>query len=144
MTHATLLQSSTRILAALTLGLAACGPATAPPARDHCARRGSHDCAGCRAEPTTAPPRPPPTAAPAAAANRPPRPPPRRTTAPAAAAKPTTAPAAAAPAARQALPADAAPADQQVFVSLRQHRRLHHARLLAVGLQARRRRSPTC
>src|SRR5438874_290817 len=90
------LRSSASLLAALTLGLAACGPGAAPAA-------------------TTAPAAPAaaPTVAPAAA-----------TTAPTAAAKPTTAPAAAAttapaaaPAAPQALPPDAAPPDQQVFIT---------------------------
>src|SRR5438270_447628 len=65
------------------------------------------------AAPTTAPAAAPkPTAAPTAATAA-------ATTAPAAAAKPTTAPTAAptaAPAAAQALPADAAPPDQQVYI----------------------------
>src|SRR5216684_248882 len=92
MTHT--LRSPASLLAALTLLGAACGPGAAPAA------------------PTTAPAAAP-TAAPAAKPTTAPAAAP--TTAPAAAAKPTTAPAAA-PAAPQAIPADAAPPDQQVLV----------------------------
>ena len=98
-----MIRSSLRfaMLALVSLGLAACGPA-APPAAPTSAPA---------AAPTTAPAAKP-TTAPAAAATTAPAAAP--TTAPAAAAKPTTAPAAAA--APQAAPADAAPAEQQVLV----------------------------
>jgi ABC-type oligopeptide transport system substrate-binding subunit len=99
MTYASL-RSATRLMAALTLALAACAPAT--PA--------TPTSAPAAPPPTTAPAKP--TAAPAAAATTAPAP--GATTAPApAAAKPTTAPAAAA---APAPPTDAAPPEQQVLV----------------------------
>src|SRR5882762_10273753 len=101
MTHT--LRSSASLLAALTLLGAACGPGAAPAAPT--TAPAAAPTAAPAAKPTTAPAAAP-TTAPAAAP----------TTAPAAAAKPTTAPAAA-PAAPQAIPADAAPPDQQVLVS---------------------------
>jgi len=108
MTHT--LRSSASLLAALTLLGAACGPGAAPAAPT--TAPAAAPTAAPAAKPTTAPAAAPTTAAAAkpttAAAAAP-------TTAPAAAAKPTTAPAAA-PAAPQAIPADAAPPDQQVLV----------------------------
>jgi ABC-type oligopeptide transport system substrate-binding subunit len=101
------LRTASNLVAALTLGLAACGPATAPPAAT--TAPAAAPTAAPAAKPTTAPAAAP-TTAPAAAA----------TTAPAAtaapAAKPTTAPAAAPTTAPAAIPADAAPPDQQVLV----------------------------
>ncbi len=108
MTHT--LRSPASLLAALTLLGAACGPGAAPAAPT--TAPAAAPTAAPAAKPTTAPAAAPTTAAAAkpttAAAAAP-------TTAPAAAAKPTTAPAAA-PAAPQAIPADAAPPDQQVLV----------------------------
>ena len=109
MTYASL-RSATTILAALTLGLSACGPAAPPPATS--APAAATTAPAAAAKPTTAPAAAA-TTAPAAAATTAPAA--AATTAPAAAAKPTTAPAAAA-AAPATLPADAAPPDQQVYV----------------------------
>jgi len=110
MTHTTL-RSSASLMAALTLGLAACGPGAAPaspttaPAAAPTAAPAAKPTTAPAAAPTAAPAAKPTTAAAAAP-----------TTAPAAPAKPTTAPAAA-PAAPQAIPADAAPPEQQILVS---------------------------
>ena len=97
MTHSTL-RSSASLMAALTLGLAACGPGAATPPAATTAPAAAPTAAP---KPTTAPAAAPTAAAAAAPTTAP-------TTAPAAAAKPTSAPA--------ALPADAAPPEQQVYV----------------------------
>jgi ABC-type oligopeptide transport system substrate-binding subunit len=97
----------TAVLALITAGVVACGPAAAPPAPP------PTSAPAPAAQPTTAPAAKP-TTAPAAAPTTAPAAAP--TTAPAAAAKPTEAPKPAAPAAAAA-PADAAPADQQVLVT---------------------------
>jgi len=97
----------TAVLALITAGVVACGPAAAPPAP------APTSAPAPAAQPTTAPAAKP-TTAPAAAATTAPAA--AATTAPAAAAKPTEAPKPAAPAA-PAAPADAAPADQQVLVT---------------------------
>src|SRR5712664_519983 len=112
MTHT--LRSSASLLAALTLLGAACGPGAAPAAPT--TAPAAAPTAAPAAKPTTAPAAAP-TTAPAAAAKPTTAPAAAPTTAPAAAAKPTTAPAAVAPAAPQAIPADAAPPEQQVLVT---------------------------
>lgn len=95
-------RSAVPVLAALTLGLAACGP-SAPPAAPATSAPAPKPTSAPAAAPTTAP-----AAAPTTAAAAP-------TTAAAAAAAPTTAPAAK-PSTAAAPPADAAPPEQQVFV----------------------------
>ena len=115
-----------------TMILAACGgaPAATPTAAPAAAAPTAAAPAAADADHVPRPPSRPP--------RRPPSRPPRRPRR--ADRRPAAAPAAGATLNGVTLPADAAPADQQVYVvALRQHRRLHDDRFLRVGLQARRR-----